>query len=108
MLQEFILHRVIDPAHVSSYAEEVHGEKGAVKEDIRQREVDLAQGLIHHAAEELREPVGKCSEHAENDSSHDVMEVRHDEVVVVEENVHRRRGHVNTAQTAQHEVGDKN
>src|SRR5262245_27770318 len=107
MLQEFVLQRVIDATHMASHTQEVHGEEGTVEEDVRQREVDLSQRLVHHAAEELGEPVVYGGEHAKDDPSHDIVEVRHDEVSVVDEDVHRGRGHVDTTQAADDEIREE-
>ena len=46
--------------------DDVHREERAVEEDERQEEVDLAQRLVHHPAEHLREPVVDRREDAED------------------------------------------
>src|SRR5262249_3820785 len=52
-LQEVVLRRVVDAAHVAADAEDVHREEGPVEADEGEREVDLAERLVHHAAEHL-------------------------------------------------------
>src|ERR1700675_2763663 len=88
-------------------AEDMHGKESQVEERVGQNEVNLSQGLVHHASEHFGEPVIDGGEQREDNSRHDVMEVGHDEVGVVDKNIDRRRGHEDAAKTANDEIGDE-
>jgi len=63
--------------------QEVHWEKGSVKENVGQDEMDLTQPLIHRPAEHLGKPIVDRSEQREDDSGDNVMEVGHDEIGIM-------------------------
>ena len=56
-LEKLVLSRVVNPPHMTGHSEEMHREKGAVKENVGQHEVDLPQPFVHHPTEHLRKPV---------------------------------------------------
>src|SRR5436309_12866347 len=100
-LQEVVLRRVVDAAHVAADAEDVHREEGPVEADEGEREMDLAERLVHHAAEHLREPVVDRGEGTEDAAPEDdVMDVCHDEVAVVDVDVDRRGRHEDAREPA--------
>src|ERR1051325_9034212 len=66
VVQEGVLHRVVDAPHVPADAEDVHRKEGAVEGDERRPEMDLAERLVHHAAEHLRKPVVDGGKNAED------------------------------------------
>ena len=106
-MEEFILHGVRNAAHVTGYAEKVHGEEGTVEKEIGEGKVNLAQRFVQHAAEHLGKPVVERREHGENDACDHIVKMGNDEIGVVDVNVHRGRSHVNAAQSADDEIGDK-
>ena len=66
----------------------------AVGEDEAPDEVNLAERLIHHSPEHLRVPVVDRREDREHGATeHHVVEVRDDDVGVVDVDVRRCRGH---------------
>src|SRR5215472_16104553 len=88
-------------------AQKVHGEKGSVKENVGQDEMNLTQAFIHHPAEHIGEPIIDCSEQREDDPGDNIVEVGHDEIGIVDEDVHGRGRHEDSAQPANDEVRDK-
>src|SRR5690606_29386382 len=63
-----------------------------------------AQAFVHYAARELREPVVQGSEEShKRAATHDVVEVRHDEVGVVHLGVERGHGYHDAGDAAQSE-----
>src|SRR3990167_8399979 len=106
-VEEVILGRIVDPAHVAAYSKDVHREKGRVEEDVSQDEMNLRQGLVHHPAKHLWKPVINGGEKSEDDPGHDVMEVRHDIIGIMDEDVDRRGGHEDAAETADQEIGNE-
>src|ERR1700688_2574674 len=79
----------------------MHWEKGAVKEDKREGEVNLAPSLIHHAPKHFGEPEVNRAEHSEKTpAKQHIMNVRHDEVGVVNEKINRSGSHIYPAQTS--------
>src|ERR1022692_1660302 len=69
---------------MTGYAQEVHGNEDRVDADEGDPEVDLADGLVHHLAEHLREPEVAAGEDAEDGRhAHDHVKVRHHEVSIV-------------------------
>src|SRR5207248_3198812 len=66
----------------------------------------LAPGFVHHAAEHLGEPKidgGKNTE--ETAGEEHVMKMGDDKVGVMDEDIHRRGGHEDAAETADDEQG---
>src|SRR5271155_1841641 len=64
-LEEVVLLRIVDSPHVPGHPEDMHREEGAVEGDERDPEVNLAERLVHHAAEHLGVPIGNSREDAE-------------------------------------------
>src|SRR5260370_39022461 len=82
----------------------VHWEECAIEEDEREGEMNLAPSLVHHATKHLQEPEVNPHEYSEKTAAEQyVMNVRNNEVGVVDEEVDRRRSHVDSAQTSDHE-----
>src|SRR5215469_9239808 len=50
-LQEFVLRWVVDAAHVTAHAKDMHREESTVKRDERYPEVNLAERFVHHTPE---------------------------------------------------------
>ena len=66
----------------------MHGHEDGVRTHKRKPEVGLRQRFIHHAPEHFREPIIGCGKNAEDRRhAHDQMEVRDDEVRLVQVNV---------------------
>src|SRR5260370_25548165 len=66
--------------------------------------MNLAPSFVHHATKHLREPEVNPPEYSEKTSAEQyVMNVRNNEVGVVDEEVDRGRSHVDSAQTSDHE-----
>ena len=75
---------------MAGQAQEVHGHEDAVDADEGEPEVDLAERLVQHPAEHLREPEVRGREDAEDRRhAHDQVEVRDHEVRVVQVQVER-------------------
>ena len=88
-MEEFILHGVGDAAHVTGYTEKVHGEEGTVEKEIRKDKVNLAQRFVQHAAKHFGKPIIERRKHGENDARDHIVKMCHDEVGVVDVDVHR-------------------
>ena len=101
------MQRVVDAPHMPADAEDVHREEAPLKKMKVSTEVDLAQRLVHHPAEHLREPVVDAGEDREDDPRDDVVDVGDDEVGVVDEDVDRRGRHEDAAQAADDEHRDE-
>src|SRR3989338_5870823 len=104
-VNKIVLCRIIDPAHVAAYSEDVHREKGGVEENVGKNEMDLGQGLIHHPAKHLWKPVINGSKQRKDNSGNNVVEVRHNIIGIMDEDVDRRGGHEDAAETADQEIG---
>ena len=106
-LQEVVLVGVVDAPHVAGDADVVHGEERPVVGDEGEPEVPLAQRLVHHAAEHLREPEGGGAEDAEQGRpGHDQVEVGDHEEGVVEVDVGRALAQPDAGEPAADEEGD--
>ena len=82
----------------------MHREERAVQEDECQEEMNLPPKLVHRPAKHLGEPVVNPRPHPHRGASEEhVMEVRHDEVGIVDEDVDRRGGHEDARQTTDDE-----
>ncbi len=104
VLEELVLQRIVDPPHLPPHPDDVHGEEGEIEEDEGQPEVEMPQPVVHHAAEHLGEPVVDAGEGAEDGTAEDhVVDVGHDEVRVLDVDIHRGRGHEDARQTADDE-----
>ena len=88
-------------------SQKVHREKRAVEENVSQHEMNLAEPLVHHAAKHFGKPIVNRRKQRENNPGHHVVEMGDDVIGVMNENIHRRRSHENTAQTADQKVRDK-
>src|SRR5271170_2864873 len=100
--------RIRDAAHHPVQSKIVHREKGAVKEDEGEGEMNLAPRFVHHAAKHFGKPEINRTEHSEEaPAKQHIMDVRDDEVGVVNEEVDRSGGHVNSAETADNKHRDK-
>ena len=94
MLERGVVIRVGQPAWKPAGAEDMHGEKSAVKEDERQEKMHLAPELVHHPAEHFWKPKINSAEHAKRRAAEQhVVNVPNDEVRVVDEDIDRRGGH---------------
>src|SRR5208282_1648196 len=70
----------------------------------REEEVNLAQRLVHHSAEHLREPVIEtCEATEERHREKRIVEMRDDEVSAVQKNVRGRRAQENSSHSADEE-----
>ena len=93
-----------DTAHHSTQSEIVHREECEVEEYKGEEEMPFPERLTEHAAEHFREPKIDRSKDGEDTASEEhVMEVGHDEVGVVHEEIDRRRCHEDAAQAADDE-----
>ena len=100
--------RVGDTAHHSTKAEVVHREEGQVEENQGGEEVSLAERFIQHFAEHFREPEVEGSVDREDTSAKEhIVEVRDDEVGVVNEKIDWCGGHENAAEAADDEHRDE-
>src|SRR5215475_526395 len=91
LLKEHVLGRVINTTHLAADSNNVHREENAIRPDEREPEVNLSECGVHEPAEHLREPEvqsGKCGEQWSD--RHDEMEVRYDEVSILELNIRSR------------------
>src|SRR5262249_25472074 len=88
-------------------AQKVHGEKGSVKENVGQDEMDLTQAFIHRPAEHLGEPIIDRSEQREDDTGNEGVEVGKNEIGIMDKDVHGRGRNEDSAQPANDEVRDK-
>ena len=78
--------------------------QSAALEYERQEEVNLAERFVHHAAEHFWIPKVDRAKHGHRRSGEEhVMEVSHDEVGVVNEDIDRRGRHENARQAADDE-----
>src|SRR5260370_37883272 len=93
-----------DSPHHPVQPEIVHWKESAIEEDEREDEMNLPPGLVHHAAKHFWEPEVNRPEYAEKASAEQhIMNVRNNEVCVVDKEVDRGRSHVDSAQTSDHE-----
>ena len=89
-LQEIVLRRIGDAPHHAADADKMHRAENGVEENEREPEMDLAERFIHHPTEHLWKPVVKARETGEeNVADQSVVEVRHDEISVMNVNIHR-------------------
>ena len=90
--------------HETGESDLVHHVEGAVGEDERPDEVDLAQTLTHQTTEHLREPVmDRAINREHRTAEHHVVEVRDDDVSVVHIDVDGRRRHPDARQSTDDE-----
>src|SRR5437870_13532689 len=85
-------------------SQKVHRKKGAVKKNVSQYEMNLAQFFVHHPAEHLGEPIVDGGEQREDDPCDNVMEMGDDKIRVVDEDINGRRGHEDPAETTDNEI----
>src|SRR5580692_10764118 len=86
----------------------MHREERKIEEHKGRDEVHFAPELVHHSAEHLRKPkVDPGKDTKETASKQNVVDVRNNEVGVVNKEIHGCRSHVNAAETANDEHGDK-
>jgi len=79
-----------------------------VERDDRQPEVNLAERLVQHPPEHLREPEGHSREGPDDrDREERVVEVGEHEVRVVEVDVRAARAEVDARHAADQELGDE-
>ena len=103
LLQKLVLQRIGDTSHVSAYTENMHREECAVERHKSQPEVNFGQRIVHVASEHLREPEDDTAENSEQTSTeHNVVNMRHNVVRIVDEDVNWRVCHVDTTQTTNH------
>src|SRR5690606_5090939 len=75
----------IVPSRESCDADVMHGEEHQVNTHKRQPEVNVAQSIVHHSTEHLREPVIDSGNHTEEGRrSHYQVEVCHNKVGIVD------------------------
>src|SRR5438552_293602 len=83
-LQERVLSRIIQPAHLSADAENVHREEDTIDAHKAEPKMNFAESFVHQSAEHFREPEVKTPKSREQRSdSHYEMEVRNDEIGVL-------------------------
>ena len=93
-----------DTAHHSAQSEIVHREECEVKEYKSEEEVPFPERLTEHASEHFREPEIDCSKDGEDTASEKhIVEVGHNEVSMVDEEIDRCRCHEDAAQAADDE-----
>lgn len=89
-------------------AQLVHRQEAEIEADERQGEVNSAQGFVHHASGHFGEPVVDSSVDAEDATAkQDVVQVRHDEVGVVNVDVEGDGGNHHATDPTNHEHGDE-
>ena len=82
----------------------MHWEERTITRDKGQGKVNLAQAVVHHSAEHLREPVIDAGEQSHQAARKEhVMQVGDDEIGVVNGDINRRGRHEDAAQPADHE-----
>src|SRR5579863_9919369 len=87
---QIVVHKSLVAANIARNSQIVEGHEDAVCADKGKPEVNLAQSLVHHAAEHFREPEVRSAENAENGRNrHHQMEVSHHEVGGVKHDVNR-------------------
>src|SRR5439155_11710109 len=90
LAHEFDILEVRVAAWIANNAQEVHRCEDRVDPNERQVKVNLAERLVHHAAEHLGEPVKRPGEHAKDGRyAHDHVEVSDYERRVVEVQIER-------------------
>ena len=88
MLKMNILSWIINPAHMTSDAQNMHREKSAVKENESADEMNLAEEVIEFATEHFREPIinsGESGKHAAAEKN--IVNVGHNKIRIVNENI---------------------
>ena len=99
-----IQHRIGDSPHHPVQPQIVHWKESAIEEDEREGEMNLAPKLIHHAAKHFWKPEVNRPKNAEKASAEQhIVNMSNNEVSVVDEEIDRRRSHVDSAQTSDHE-----
>ena len=97
-------HRIGDSAHHPVQPQIVHRKESAIEEDECESEMNLAPSLIHHATKHFWEPEVNRPENAEKASAEQhIVDVRNNEISVVDEEIDRGRSHIDSAQAADHE-----
>src|SRR5262249_40580019 len=66
VLEELVLHRVVDAPHLAAHPDDVHRKEREVEEDEGAPEVQMPEGHVRHPAEHLGEPVVDGREGAED------------------------------------------
>src|SRR5260370_30161202 len=97
-----------DSAHHPIQPKVMHRKKGAIEEDECESEMNLAASFVHHPPKHFREPKINRREDAEEAATEEnIMDMSDDEVGVMNEQIDRSRCHIDSAQSANHEHGDK-
>ena len=93
---------------MSTYTENMHREEGAVEGDEGQPKVDFGEHIVHIPPVHLREPEDDTAEDSEQTSAeHDVVNMRHNVIGIVDEDVDWRVRHVDTAEPTDHKHRDE-
>ena len=96
-LEELVQGGVEIAPWMATDAEDMHGVKGAIGQYESQREVELSKRFRHHAAEHLGEPeLGRGEQAKQGGEEQHIVDVRNDEVGVVDLHIHRGDGHEDT------------
>src|ERR1019366_248686 len=91
-------------AHVSSNAQKVHWHEDAINTSKSEPKMDFADGFVHKLAEHFRKPEISGRENSENGrNSHDQVEVRYDEICIMQRQVNRRLCQEQSRKSASHE-----
>src|SRR3954452_21602997 len=103
-LQELVLRRIVDSAHMTGHTEKMHREEGAIEENIRQDKMNLPERLIGHSAEHFRKPIIHGGKQRKDDSRDYVMKMSDDIIGIVNKDIDRCGCHEDAAQTADQKV----
>ena len=102
--QMIVQRRISNSAHHPVQTKIMHGKEGEIEEDERRHKMNLTPELIHHAAEHFGKPKINATESAEQTrSEQDIMNVRNDEIGIVDEYIDRCGSHENAAEAADYE-----
>src|SRR5262249_5198026 len=88
-------------------AQKVHGEKGSVKENVGQDEMDLTQAFIHRPAEHLGEPIIDRGDRRRYDSGGNVVKGGEKKMGIMDKDAHGWGRKKVPAKPANDEVRDK-
>src|SRR6516165_10338464 len=96
-----VLSRIGYPAHHPVQTKVMHRIKGAIEEDERESEMNFSPGFIHHPPKHFREPEINRPEDAEEAASEQhIVDVRNNEVGVMDEQIDWSRSHEDSTQAS--------
>ena len=96
VVKRFVMVCICQPSRKTNRPQNMHRKKGAVQEYKREEEVHLAPELIHCSSEHFWKPEvnGSPNTHCRSRKKN-VMEMSHNEIRVMDENINRSRRHKN-------------